>query len=137
VKCSINFINLIIEDRDDGEWRLTCYYGDPECSCRCDAYDLLRNRELRDMSTLPYCVVGNFNDLFSQHDKFGIHPHPNWLCIGFREAVEKCDLLYKLDGHPFMWIKSAGTNKVVKKVVDTFMASKSYSRKPSKYSLRL
>ncbi|WJX78362.1 hypothetical protein P8452_61593 [Trifolium repens] len=39
VKCRImnysrNFINLIVEDEERGDWRLTCYYGYPERSRR-------------------------------------------------------------------------------------------------------
>jgi hypothetical protein len=35
VKCRVmnysrNFINIIVEDGEKGEWRLTCYYGYPE-----------------------------------------------------------------------------------------------------------
>jgi exonuclease III len=89
-KCRImnysrNFINIIVDDGERGEWRLTCYYGYPERSRRRQAWDLLR--ELRNMSELPWCIIGDFNDLLSQEDKQGLHPHPNWLCEGFRNAV--------------------------------------------------
>ncbi|MCH84362.1 hypothetical protein A2U01_0005194, partial [Trifolium medium] len=43
------------------------------------------------MSDLPWCIVGDFNDL-SQEDKKGLHPHPNWLCADFQNAVSDCDL---------------------------------------------
>jgi hypothetical protein len=103
---------MIVEDREAGDWILTCYYGFPERARRRDAWDLLR--ELRDTSSLPWCIIGDFNDLLSQQDKVGIHPHPNWLCLGFREAVDDCALFdIKLHGHPFTWIKSSGTNRVL------------------------
>jgi hypothetical protein len=68
MKCRImnysrHFINIIVSDGDKGDWRLTCYYGYPERSRRRQAWDLLR--ELRDMSTLPWCIIGDFNDLLS------------------------------------------------------------------------
>ncbi|MCH82853.1 hypothetical protein A2U01_0003665, partial [Trifolium medium] len=72
---SRNFINLIVREKEEEEWRLTCYYGYPERGRRRQAWDLLR--ELRDMSELPWCIVGDFNDLLAQEDKKGIHPHPN------------------------------------------------------------
>jgi hypothetical protein len=80
VRCRVmnysrNFINIIVEDEEKGDWRLTCYYGYPERSRRRMSWDLLR--ELRDMSTLPWCVIGDFNDLLSQEDKKGLLPHPN------------------------------------------------------------
>ncbi|GAU35453.1 hypothetical protein TSUD_364090 [Trifolium subterraneum] len=59
--CSIlnytrNFINLLVEDEQRGEWRLTCYYGYPERSRRSSAWDLLR--ELGNMPSLPWCIIG-------------------------------------------------------------------------------
>ncbi|GAU35928.1 hypothetical protein TSUD_69610 [Trifolium subterraneum] len=94
-----------VEDEQWGEWRLTCYYGYPERSRRRAAWDLLRG--LGSMSSIPWCVIGDFNDLLSQADKKGIHPHPNSLCMGFRQAVSDCDLTdIPIEGHLFTWIKS-------------------------------
>ncbi|MCI03410.1 endonuclease/exonuclease/phosphatase family protein, partial [Trifolium medium] len=126
-KCRIlnysrNFINLIVEDGERREWRLTCYYGYPERSRRRQAWELLR--ELRDMSVLPWCIIGEFNDLLSQADKQGLNPHPNWLCDGFRNAVSDCDLTdIKLDGYPFTWIKSRGKPHVIEERLDRAMAN--------------
>ncbi|MCI22403.1 endonuclease/exonuclease/phosphatase family protein, partial [Trifolium medium] len=127
VKCKVmnysrNFINLIIEDGEKGDWRLTCYYGYPERGRRKQAWDLLR--ELRGMSPLPWCVIGDFNDLLSQEDKRGLHPHPNWLCAGFQSAVNDCDLTdIKLEGYPYTWIKSRGTNHVIEERLDRALVS--------------
>lgn len=75
--------------------------------------------ELRYMLTLPWCIICDFNDMLSQEDKQGIHPHSNWLCVGFRNAVGECDLTdIKLEGHPFNWIKSRGTPHVVEERLD-------------------
>ncbi|GAU36150.1 hypothetical protein TSUD_316790 [Trifolium subterraneum] len=94
-----------IREKDEGEWRLTCYYGYPEMGRRRQAWDLLR--ELRDMSDLPWCILGDFNDFLSQEDKRGNHSHPNWLCSGFRTAVSDCDLTdIHLEDYPYTWIKS-------------------------------
>ncbi|MCI03614.1 endonuclease/exonuclease/phosphatase family protein, partial [Trifolium medium] len=119
---SRNFINLIVEEGGKGEWRLTCYYGYPERSRRRHAWELLR--ELRDMSELPWCIMGDFNDLLSQEDKKGIHPHPNWLCNGFRSAVSDCDLTdIQLEGYPYTWIKSMGTPNVIEERLDRAMTN--------------
>jgi hypothetical protein len=76
------------------------------------------------MSDLPWCVVGDFNDLLSQEDKKGAHPHPNWLCNGFRSAVSDCDLTdIKLEGYPYTWIKSRGRENVVEERLDRAMAN--------------
>jgi hypothetical protein len=139
VKCSVmnysrNFINIIVEDSDKGDWRLTCYYGYPERSRRRLAWDLLR--ELRDMSNLPWCVIGDFNDLLSQDDKKGMLPHPNWLCLGFRNAVNDCDLTdIHLEGYPFTWIKSAGTDHVIEERLDRALVSSNWLSKFSNAKL--
>jgi endonuclease/exonuclease/phosphatase family metal-dependent hydrolase len=119
---SRNFINLIVVEGGKGEWRLTCYYEYPERGRRREAWDLLR--ELRDMSVLPWCVVGDFNDLLSQEDKRGLHPHPNWLCNGFRSAVGDCDLTdIHLEGYPYTWAKSIGTPHIIEERLDRAMAN--------------
>ncbi|GAU16656.1 hypothetical protein TSUD_326060 [Trifolium subterraneum] len=101
-----------VEDEQWGEWRLTCYYGYPDRSRRRAAWDLLR--DLGNMSSIPWCIIGDYNNLLSQADKKGIHPHPNGLCMGFRQAVRDCDLTdIPIEGHLFTWIKSRGTPHVI------------------------
>jgi hypothetical protein len=120
---SRNFINLIVKEKaEEEEWRLTCYYGYPERERRRQAWELLK--ELRDMSDLPWCVVGDFNDLLSQEDKRGTNPHPNWLCNGFRSAVSDCDLTdIQLEGYPYTWVKSRGRPHVIEERLDRAMAN--------------
>ncbi|PNX96867.1 ribonuclease H, partial [Trifolium pratense] len=133
IKCRVlnysrNFINLVVEEREEGEWRLTCYYGYPERGRRRQAWDLLR--ELRDMSESPWCIIGDFNDLLSQEDKRGNHPHPNWLCNGFRNAVSDCDLTdIHLEGYPYTWVKSRGTTSVIEERLDRAMANSAWLMK--------
>ncbi|GAU19619.1 hypothetical protein TSUD_383140, partial [Trifolium subterraneum] len=120
-----NFINILVEDEEWGEWRLACYYGYPERSRRRAAWDLLR--ALGNMSSIPWCIIGDFNDLLSQADKKGIHPHPNGLCMGFRQAVSDCDLIdIPIEGHQFTWIKSRGTPHVIEERLDRAMTSTSW-----------
>ncbi|GAU36186.1 hypothetical protein TSUD_274640 [Trifolium subterraneum] len=92
---------------------------------RLAAWDLLR--ALGNMSSIPWCIIGYFNDLLSQTDKKGIHPHPNGLCMGFRQAVSDCDLTdIPIEGHQFTWIKSRGTPHVIEERLDRTMASTSW-----------
>jgi hypothetical protein len=122
---SRNFINLVVKEGDEPEWRLTCYYGYPERGRRRQAWDLLR--ELRDMSDHPWCIIGDFNDLLSQEDKKGDHSHPNWLCNGFRNAVSDCDLTdIHLEGYPFTWVKSRGSTNIIEERLDRAMATSSW-----------
>lgn len=76
------------------------------------------------MSALPWCIIGDFNDLLSQKDKQVIYPHPIWLCAGFQNVVGDCDLTdIILEGCPFTWIKSRGTPHVVEEILDRAMSN--------------
>jgi hypothetical protein len=77
VKCKIvnycrNFINVEVDEAEKGVWRLTCYYGYPERGRRRQAWDMLR--DLRNMSSIPWCIIGDFNDLLSRRTKLDNTP---------------------------------------------------------------
>lgn len=83
-------------------------------------WDLMR--ELRDMSNLPWCIIGDFNDLLTREDKQRIHPHLSRLCVGFKNAVGDCDLIsIKLEGHHFIWIRSRRTSQVIEERLERAM----------------
>lgn len=86
---SLNFINLEIIDVIRGNWHLTIFYGFPDRTMRRDSCSLLRR--LAGMSLLPWCVIGDFNDLLSEDDKRGRVEHPQWLFNGFRSAMLDCN----------------------------------------------
>lgn len=76
------------------------------------------------MSNLLWGVIGDFNDLLSQQDKRGRHPYPNWLSTGFRQAVSDCDLSdIMLEGYQFTWVKSRGSEQMIKKRLDKALAN--------------
>lgn len=82
---SQNFINTIVREDSQQEWRLTGFYGIPQRERRRESWNLLRT--LASQSTLPWCIVGDFNDLLSHDEKKGRVLHPQWLLNGFREAT--------------------------------------------------
>lgn len=43
---------------------------------------------LAGMTQLPWCIVGDCNDILAIDDKLGHVPHPPWLLRGFREAIQ-------------------------------------------------
>ncbi|GAU51605.1 hypothetical protein TSUD_414370 [Trifolium subterraneum] len=84
-------------------------------------------KDSSNMSSIPWCIIGDFNDLLSQANKKGIHPHPNGLCMGFRQAVSDCVLTdIPIEGHSFTWIKSRGTPHVIEEMLDMTMTSTSW-----------
>lgn len=67
--------STVILDIGSPQWRFTGYYGYPERARRRESWQLLRT--LSGQSTLPWAIMGDFNDLLSQSEKRGRHPHPN------------------------------------------------------------
>lgn len=56
---------------------------------------------LASMSSIPWCIIGDFNDLLMAEDKKGRVEHPPWLISGFRETVRECNLT---DLPPSLWL---------------------------------
>lgn len=107
---------------DRGSWRLTGYYGIPERSRRREAWNMIRY--LHGLSSIPWCFIGDFNDLLSDEDKCGRVEHPSWLLSGFREMVLACNLAdIQLEGYPFTWWKSRGTDRAVEERLDRTMVT--------------
>ncbi|KHN04105.1 hypothetical protein glysoja_036641, partial [Glycine soja] len=71
-------------------WVLTCFYKILDRAHRRESWQLLK--DLHSNIFLPWCIVSDFNNLFSKEDKCGRVKHPPWLFQGFREAIFVCDL---------------------------------------------
>lgn len=114
---SHNHIDTEIKMENQAKWRLTCFYGYPEGSRRRDSWNLLRF--LSYQSTLPWAVIGDFNDILRVNEKKGRRRHPNWLISGFREALVDSGLSdLQMEGHPYTWEKSRGTTRWVEVRLD-------------------
>lgn len=88
---SINHIDVEILRDTIPQWRLSCFYGMPERDRRRESWDLIRH--LSSLSTIPWCIVGDFHDMLFQSDKEGKHEHPQFLMSGFRESIVDCELM--------------------------------------------
>ncbi|XP_074368309.1 uncharacterized protein LOC141708536 [Apium graveolens] len=111
-----NYLDIIIKG-NGGEWRLTCFYGFPEKERRQDSWDLLRTLATR--NHLPWCVLGDFNDLMYASDKKGRRNHSQRMMDGFRKAVDDSSLIeLNLQGGDYTWEKSKGTTKWVRERLD-------------------
>ncbi|XP_057796787.1 uncharacterized protein LOC131012797 [Salvia miltiorrhiza] len=119
-----NHIDMhIIDEKDD--WRLTGYYGFPERRRRRDSWNLLRR--LSSLNSLPWCIMGDFNDLLDPGDKRGRIDHPNWLMQGFREAIIECGLSdIPLRGYQYTWSRGLGTSHFVEERLDRGMATSNW-----------
>jgi len=130
VNCSIsnysnNHIDAEIRDINKGKWRLTGYYGFPNNGRRQEAWNFLR--QLANVSNLPWCIIGDFNDILSLDEKKGNNERANWLIIGFRNAV--CDSRLAdvhTKGYLYTWFKSLGTTTAVEEHLDRALATESW-----------
>ena len=66
------------------------FYGHPEPAQRHYAWTLLRR--LRGMSSFPWMIVGDFNQILSVSEKFGGSQHSQPLMEGFCDALDDCEL---------------------------------------------
>ena len=65
-KYANNFIDTEVTKPDTPMWRLTGYYDRSRCK---EAWDMIRNLSSR--SSLPWCLMGDFNEILSFEDKKG------------------------------------------------------------------
>lgn len=90
-----------------GEWCLTGLYGEPNRNQRKKTWDLLLNLP-RD-SNLPWCVIGDFNNVVGQKDKRGGEPYPTALVEGFNESLSDARLIdMDIVGHQDTWERGRG-----------------------------
>lgn len=87
---SQNHIDVEVKTNGVLQWRFTGLYGEPNRNLRRRTWDLLRNLS-RD-SNLPWCVVGNMNNITSQCDTRGRASYPQWLIEGFNETIAEVGL---------------------------------------------
>ncbi|XP_074327915.1 uncharacterized protein LOC141665830 [Apium graveolens] len=102
---SKHYIDFEVENSQVGRWRYTGFYGCPKRDRRRESWAILG--DLAGRSTLPWCVIGDFNDMLFVDEKRGGRLHPRSLLAGFGETVASCDLTdlgYK--GENFTWEKS-------------------------------
>ncbi|MCH84659.1 endonuclease/exonuclease/phosphatase family protein, partial [Trifolium medium] len=122
INYSTNFINLEVIHPTLPRWRFTGFYGYPDTERRRDSWDLLRT--LAQDNSLPWCIMGDFNDLLSNDEKRSKVDHPPWRIRGFRDAVQDSNLVdLPIIGYPFTWVKGRGTNDMKEERLDRAMAT--------------
>jgi hypothetical protein len=82
---------------------------------------------LSQQSHLPWCIIGDFNDILTTKDKRGNVPHPRWLLNGFRQAISDCDLIdVSIQGHAYTWARRLGHEDVVEERLDRALVNQSW-----------
>ncbi|XP_060961018.1 uncharacterized protein LOC133031516 [Cannabis sativa] len=123
-----NYIDVSVQNRDHGEWRLTGLYGEPNRSLRKRTWDLIQT--LKRDNNLPWCIVGDMNNVTSQQDKHGGNLYPNWLIEGFCDTLDECGLYdMELNGYPYTWERGRGTDSWVEARLDRAVVSQGWISK--------
>ncbi|XP_060960190.1 uncharacterized protein LOC115703873 [Cannabis sativa] len=121
----VSYIYVVICGYDRGHWRMTGMYGEPNRNLRKRTWDLIW--ELKSKSTLPWCIIGDLNNVTSQEDKKGGNPYPRWLVEGFNDTLVDCGLHdLELYGYPYTWERSRGKPEWVEVRIDRALVNQSW-----------
>ncbi|KAL8106281.1 hypothetical protein AgCh_029900 [Apium graveolens] len=122
---SNHFIYFEVENEQVGRWRYTGFYGCPERERRRESWDIIRN--LCSRSMLPWCLIGDFNDLIFAEEKQGGRMHPRGLLEGFVDTVN-CRGLMNLGfiGTKFTWERSRGQINWVQERLERGLANQDW-----------
>ncbi|XP_074322934.1 uncharacterized protein LOC141659900 [Apium graveolens] len=117
-----NFIDFEVNNEQTGRWRYTGYYGIPDRTRRVESWNMLR--DLSVASVLPWCIIGDFNDIVSMDEKRGGQRQPRRLMEGFSEAIMDCGLHdLGFSGDIFTWERSRGKETWIQERLDRGMAT--------------
>lgn len=85
-------------------------------------------KQLAGASSLPWCIIGDFNDLLTADEKEGRISHPRTLLDGFAEIIMECGLNdLGFTGGKFTWEHCRGTERWVSERLDRGFATESWS----------
>lgn len=124
-KVDIHYIDFEVENDQIGRWRYTGFYGCPERIRRRESWSKIRS--LATSSHLPWCIIGDFNDLTHADEKRGGRDHPYYLLNGFVKTIRDCQLIdLGFVGDKFMWERSRGTAKWIQERLDRGLATQEW-----------
>lgn len=83
---------------------------------------------LASKSELPWCVIGDFNDMMYTHEKRGGRSQPNSLLIGFTDTLQECGLVdLGFVGENYTREKSRGQHNWIQERLDRGVANHAWS----------
>ncbi|XP_074352129.1 uncharacterized protein LOC141691294 [Apium graveolens] len=122
---SINHIDMVITVHGWKQFRLTGLYGEPDRLKRRSTWDLIRN--ISSTNSIPWCVVGDMNNILHQSEKKGGRRYPSWLLQGFREVLDDCNLMdMEMQEYRYTWERGRGTNDWIKIRLDRALVSRTW-----------
>jgi hypothetical protein len=120
---SRSHIQAIVKDFEGNDhWKLTGFYGHPEHDRRKESWALLKH--LKGTPSLPWCCVGDFNEILEQAEKDGAGPRRESQMAAFREAIEDCELSdLGFTGPRFTWNNRHTDNSFIQERLDRALGS--------------
>ncbi|XP_074328314.1 uncharacterized protein LOC141666219 [Apium graveolens] len=124
---SRSHIDVVVKKSNFFSWRLTGIYGESGRAQRHKTWELLRNLS-RD-ANLPWCLLGDFNNVKSRADKKGGHLYPNHLVEGFNACLQDTEL-QDLDiiGHQYIWERGRNIDHWIEIRLDRVLANPQWLR---------
>ncbi|XP_074337471.1 uncharacterized protein LOC141674665 [Apium graveolens] len=120
-----NHIDAVIKLQGGLEYRLTGIYGEPDRSKRKETWDLIR--KLSSVNTLPWCLIGDMNNVLSQSDKRGGRPYPQFLLQGFQGVLSDCDLMdMDLCGYQYTWERGSSSESSIEVRLDRALVNQAF-----------
>ena len=113
-----NIFDCYVKCNSGPTWHFTAFYGAPDIQSRHLSWKLLER--CKDIApSMPWLVIGDFNEILSNIHKQGGNLRSESQMDGFRNALDRCSLFEQpFTGDPFTWIKGRRTVDVVKERLD-------------------
>ena len=109
-------------------WHLTGFYGAPETSRREESWALLKL--IRDRSTLPWLVVGDFNEIACASEKEGGSSRQRRQMKLFTETLNWCGLRdMGFVGPRFTWLYQTADGGQIRERLDRVVASSAWAER--------
>ncbi|XP_062086997.1 uncharacterized protein LOC133793717 [Humulus lupulus] len=119
---SFNHIDIALKLENHPEFRLTGFYGEPQRSLRHNSWRKIK--QLAGASELPWCLIGDLNNVLYQWEKRGGRAYPRGLITGFQETLTECGLSdMEMMGHPYTWERGRGTPNWIEVRLDRALIS--------------
>ncbi|XP_074283980.1 uncharacterized protein LOC141608536 [Silene latifolia] len=100
LSASVHYMDFVVRD-DEGDWRVTGFYGWPAVTDRHLSWQLLHISGRQ--SNLPWVCVGDFNEILSANEMKG-GSRAQWQMNNFRDAMDDCGLVdVQFEGYAFTW----------------------------------
>ncbi|XP_057418021.1 uncharacterized protein LOC130712200 [Lotus japonicus] len=118
-----NFIHTAIHSMINTlGWDCTFVYGDPSPQRRRSLWPRIAN--LRYRIDIPWCLIGDFNEILHAHEKDGLRPQTHSILQRFQEFVHHSGLMdLDLKGNKFTWHSNQRDGFITREKIDRVLTN--------------